>query len=71
MGIATTASLEGVGAADLVIEAATENPELKLKIFNELDRLAQPVRSGDEYPSISITKIAAATKQPEQVSGSF
>ena len=56
--------------ADFVIEAATENPELKLKIFNELDALARPgVILATNTSSISITKIASATKRPDRVIG--
>ena len=70
LGIATVTTLEPVNGADLVIEAATENPELKLKIFADLDRLARPgVILGTNTSSISITKIAAATQRPESVIG--
>ncbi len=56
--------------ADFVIEAATENPELKFKIFKELDSLArEEVILASNTSSISITKIAAATKRPEKVIG--
>ena len=56
--------------ADLIIEAATENPELKLRIFAELDRLAKPgAILASNTSSISITKIAAATQRPEMVIG--
>lgn len=59
-----------VGVADLVIEAATENPDLKLKIFREADEKARPgVILASNTSSISITKIAAATKRPELVIG--
>ena len=68
--IATSTVLEGAGSADLVIEAATENPELKLKLFSELDRIAKPgVILASNTSSISITKIAAATRRPENVIG--
>jgi len=68
--IATSTVLEGAGSADLVIEAATENPELKLKLFGELDRIAKPgVILASNTSSISITKIAAATQRPENVIG--
>ena len=56
--------------ADLVIEAATENPELKLKIFRDLDRLARPeVILASNTSSISITKIGGATQRPDKVIG--
>ena len=56
--------------ADLVIEAATENPELKLRIFRDLDRLARPeVILASNTSSISITKIGGATQRPDKVIG--
>lgn len=56
--------------ADFVIEAATENPELKFKIFREMDAAAQEeVILASNTSSISITKIAASTKRPEKVIG--
>jgi 3-hydroxybutyryl-CoA dehydrogenase len=56
--------------ADFVIEAATENPELKLKIFKEMDAAARAdVILASNTSSISITKIAAATKRPDKVIG--
>jgi 3-hydroxybutyryl-CoA dehydrogenase len=56
--------------ADFVIEAATENPELKFKIFKEMDSAARAgVILASNTSSISITKIAAATKRPGQVIG--
>ena len=59
-----------VAEADYVIEAATENPELKLKIYAELDRLARPeVILASNTSSISLTKIAAATGRADKVIG--
>ncbi len=56
--------------SDLVIEAATENIDLKLKIFRELDQMCKPSAIlATNTSSISITKIAAATKRPGQVIG--
>jgi 3-hydroxybutyryl-CoA dehydrogenase len=56
--------------ADLVIEAATENPELKFKIFRDIDIYAQAnAILATNTSSISITKIAAVTKRPEKVIG--
>ncbi|GER80187.1 MAG: 3-hydroxybutyryl-CoA dehydrogenase [Anaerolineales bacterium] len=56
--------------ADLVIEAATENPELKFKIFKDMDANAREgVILASNTSSISITKIAAATKRPDKVIG--
>jgi len=68
--ISMTTSLEGVPSADMIIEAAAENLDLKFKIFIELDRLARPgVILASNTSSISITKIAAATRRPESVVG--
>ena len=65
-----TNTSEGVKGADLVVEAATENTELKLKIFREIDSLTD---SGcilaSNTSSISITKIAAVTNRPDKVIG--
>ncbi len=56
--------------ADLVIEAATENPELKFKIFKDMDTAAREgVILATNTSSISITKIAAVTKRPDKVIG--
>ena len=56
--------------ADFVVEAATENPELKFKIFKEMDAAArEDVILATNTSSISITKIAAATKRPSKVIG--
>jgi len=53
-----------------VIEAATENPELKLNLFRELDQLAKPgAILASNTSSISITKIAAVTKRPHNIIG--
>ncbi len=55
---------------DLVIEAVTENPELKLKIFEDMDANAREgVILASNTSSISITKIAAVTKRPDKVIG--
>lgn len=60
----------GVKSADLVVEAATENQELKLNIFRELDRFApKEAILASNTSSISITKIASATARPDQVIG--
>src|SRR5699024_4514336 len=62
--ITTFTDLEqGVKNADLVVEAATENLELKLKIFKNLDEITKPETIlASNTSSISITKIASATK---------
>jgi 3-hydroxybutyryl-CoA dehydrogenase len=61
---------KGVSAAELVVEAATENTELKLNIFRQLDAAA-PAGAilATNTSSISITKIAAVTKRPQLVIG--
>ena len=61
---------DGVKKVDLVIEAATENTALKLKIFKELDAICQPTTIlATNTSSISITQIAAATKRADKVIG--
>lgn len=61
---------EAVKEADLVVEAATENEEIKLKLFKELDDAAkQGAILATNTSSISITKIAGVTKRPEKVIG--
>lgn len=63
-------SYDSATEADFIIEAATENPELKFKIFKELDRVAREgVILASNTSSISITKIASQTKRPEKVIG--
>ena len=70
LNIKTGMTLEGVATTDLVIEAASENPELKLKLFRDLDQLAKPgAILATNTSSISITKIAAVTRHPENVIG--
>jgi 3-hydroxybutyryl-CoA dehydrogenase len=70
LDIAMTVSLEEASQADFIIEAATENPDLKLKIFHELDALSQPeVILATNTSSISVTRIGAATQKPDRVIG--
>ncbi|MGN7822473.1 3-hydroxyacyl-CoA dehydrogenase family protein [Chitinophaga sp. 22536] len=65
-----TSISDGVRDVSLVVEAATENVALKLKIFQELDEHAHPdAILATNTSSISITKIAAATKRPAKVIG--
>jgi 3-hydroxybutyryl-CoA dehydrogenase len=61
---------EGVKECDLVVEAATENLELKCKIFKDLDKYCKPGSIlATNTSSISITRIAAQTNRPAQVIG--
>ncbi len=62
--------LDASSGAALIIEAATENVDLKYKIFGELDRIADPEAIlASNTSSISITEIAAKTKRPDKVVG--
>ncbi len=68
--IQTSSDLGALASADLIIEAATENLPLKLEIFGKLDALARPEAIiASNTSSISITKLATATKRPSQVIG--
>ena len=68
--ITTSTDMGAVGAADLVVEAATENLTLKLDIFAKLDAAAKPEAIiASNTSSISITKLAAATKRADRVIG--
>lgn len=61
---------DGVSDTDLVVEAATENLDIKLKIFEDLDAICKAETIlATNTSSISITKIGAATKRPEKVIG--
>lgn len=61
---------DGVKGVDLVVEAATENLDLKLKIFKDLDRFCdKETILASNTSSISITKIAAVTSRPDKVIG--
>jgi 3-hydroxybutyryl-CoA dehydrogenase len=65
-----TSIKEGAAQADLVVEAATENSDLKLQIFKDLDEICRPETIlATNTSSISITKIAAVTKRSDQVIG--
>lgn len=68
--IKTTTSLDDLKDCTLVVEAASENFDIKKKIFEDLDRITVPATIlSSNTSSISITKIAAATKRPDKVIG--
>ncbi|HEU5148276.1 MAG TPA: 3-hydroxybutyryl-CoA dehydrogenase [Chryseosolibacter sp.] len=69
--ITTSTTLkDGVQKSDLVVEAATENTDIKLKIFKDLDELCEAnTILASNTSSISITRIAAVTKRPDKVVG--
>lgn len=68
--ITTATGLAGVAEAELVVEAATEHPDTKFKIFRELDAAAPPTAIlATNTSSISVTTIAAQTTRPAQVIG--
>ena len=66
----TATRLDEVAECDVVVEAATERVDLKLKIFADLDRIAKPSAIlASNTSSISLTRIAGTTKRPAQVIG--
>ncbi|RAR76206.1 3-hydroxybutyryl-CoA dehydrogenase [Paracidovorax anthurii] len=68
--IKTSTSYDDLKAAQLVIEAATENHDLKVKILKQVDALAAPeVIIASNTSSISITQLAAATSRPDRFIG--
>ncbi len=68
--ISTGSKLEAAGPAELIIEAASENPAVKFALFEQLDRIAgADAILASNTSSISITEIAARTRRPEQVIG--
>ena len=65
-----TTSIDDLAKADFVVEAATEDENLKLRIFHDLDEFCkEEVILSSNTSSISITKIAGATRRPERVIG--
>ncbi len=68
--ISVSTDLKALSDCDLIIEAATENLELKLKIFAQLDAVAKPeALLASNTSSISITKLAASTKRSDRMIG--
>jgi 3-hydroxybutyryl-CoA dehydrogenase len=68
--VTTSTSIDAVADASLVIEAVTENRDLKFKIFGDLDRQVRPdAILASNTSSISITEIAGCTRRPELVIG--
>jgi 3-hydroxybutyryl-CoA dehydrogenase len=68
--IKRTTQFEELKSCELVIEAATENREVKFKLFRDLDALlAKTALIATNTSSISITEIASKTKRPEQICG--
>ncbi len=68
--IAASTSFDALAGVDIIIEAATEHLPLKLKIFGDLDALAKPdAILASNTSSISITRLAAATKRADKVIG--
>ena len=68
--VAGTTSIDDLADCDLVIEAATEHPDIKREVFRRLDEVVGPdVVLASNTSSIPIVDLAAATKRPEQVVG--
>ena len=66
----TGTTLDAAADAEIVVEAASENPAIKFAVFEQLDRVAAPdAILATNTSSISITEIAARTRRPEQVIG--
>ncbi len=68
--IRTTTTLDAFADADLIVEAVVEDPTIKVDLFTRLDQICKPeALLTSNTSSISLTKIAAATRRPDQVIG--
>jgi 3-hydroxybutyryl-CoA dehydrogenase len=68
--VTTGTALDAAARAEIVVEAASENPAVKFSIFEQLDRISAPgAILATNTSSISVTEIAACTRRPEQVIG--
>src|SRR5688500_13030634 len=68
--IQPAASIDALGDVDYVVEAIVENPDVKKRLFEDLDRVTRPeVILSSNTSSISITTLGAATKRPDKVLG--
>ena len=68
--LATTVDVDALSDVDLVVEAASENLDIKLDIFRQLDHVCQPrTLLASNTSSISLTRIAAVTARPDKVCG--
>ena len=68
--IKPASSIDALGEVDYIVEAIVENPEVKTRLFADLDRVTRPdVILSSNTSSISITVLGAATKRPDKVLG--
>lgn len=67
-----TSNLEDLSSADIIVEAIVESEDIKKKLFKDLDGIAKRCAIlASNTSSISITRLASATKRPSQVQDSF